>query len=68
MHSINVIAIGASGGFASSGDIGHGGYGAKVTANITVTPGAIYYLWVGCMGVTRGSSGSMHVWRLQRWW
>ena len=51
VYNINVIAAGAKGGGPT------GGNGARITANIAVTPGQTLYIYVGGMGTQGSNSG-----------
>lgn len=58
--SIEVTVLGARGGSASGGNSGSGANGARVIANLSVTPGEILYVYTGCTsgnGFHRGGSG-----------
>jgi hypothetical protein len=52
--SIQVVAIGGSGGAAEAG----GGAAAQVTGNLSVTPGQILYVEVGGKGQSQGEGGA----------
>ncbi|NBO60462.1 MAG: hypothetical protein EBU82_05765, partial [Flavobacteriia bacterium] len=51
VYTINVIVAGAKGGGAN------GGNGARITANIAVTPGQILNIYCGGMGTSGNNSG-----------
>ena len=51
--SIHVVAIGGAGGVGG----GNGGFGAKVTADLSVTPGQTLYIEVGGTGKDSGAGG-----------
>lgn len=51
VYTINVVVAGAKGGGST------GGNGARITANIAVTPGQILNLYVGGMGTCGSNSG-----------
>ncbi|KPI13568.1 hypothetical protein OK006_11001 [Actinobacteria bacterium OK006] len=52
--SIHVVADGAAGGFGAT--VSPGGAGARVTADLTVTPGSTWYVDIGVGGGAGGSA------------
>ena len=51
VYTINAVVAGAKGGGAN------GGNGARITANIAVTPGQTLYVYCGGMGIQGANSG-----------